>query len=174
MRAALPNLLLVSVLACVPSCKPARQGAASPAPPPEARLARYAGRSLGGADAPVRVVAFLPVNNGCQDAIGEYLALVAENFPDLYQIRILDMKDPAAKAEMRANRIQCAAVMVNGTTTFALGGEDGTFILEGPMDPRDVVRALRAAGALARDGQAPSLPSPPELPGIENMCKRAP
>jgi hypothetical protein len=128
---------------------------------------------LGSADAPVRVVSFLPVIDGCQDVIGEYLAEVAEKHPAVFQVRILAMKSPEARELMAANEIRCAAVMVNGKTTFDLGGEEGKFILEGPMDPRDVARALAAAAREALGDGAPVLPKAPELPGIDKMPKRA-
>ena len=139
---------------------------------PCAKLAKLVDRQLGSPEAPVRVVTFLPVNNGCQDVIGEYLADVAERFPAVFQVRILAMKSPAAKERMESSQIHCAAVMVNGKTTFDLGGEEGRFILEDPMDPRDVVRALAAAAHEALGDQAPELPPAPEQPGIENMPKR--
>jgi hypothetical protein len=137
-----------------------------------AKLAPLVNQQLGSEQAPVKVITFLPVNNGCQDVIGEYLADVAREFPALFQVRIMDMKDPQAKDVMRAHGIHCAAVLINGKTTFDLGGEDGKFILEGPMDPRDIARALKAAAHEAVGDQAPELPRPPELPGIENMPKR--
>jgi hypothetical protein len=97
---------------------------------------------------------------------------VAKEFPAIFQVRIMDMKDPQAKDVMKAHGIHCAAVLINEKTTFDLGGEEGKFILEGPMDPRDIARALAAAAREAVGDKAPELPKPPELPGIENMPKR--
>lgn len=139
---------------------------------PEPKLAAFLDRQLGNKEAPVRVVTFLPVTNACQDVIGEYLARVAREFPNVYQVRILAMKSPEAKEIMRANGIRCAAVMVNGKTTFDTGGEDGKFILEGVMDPRDVARALAAAGREAAGDKAPDLPKPPIMPNIESIPKK--
>jgi hypothetical protein len=162
--------LSVALSGCTPDGSPqAAEGKAC-----AANLAPLLDRQLGSEDAPVHVVTFLPVNNGCQDVIGEYLAEVAERFPDIFQVRILDMKDPKAKEIMTAHGIRCAAVMVDEKTTFDLGGEDGKFILEGPMDPRDIERALLAAGKEASGGKELDLPEPPEQPGIENMPKRTP
>ncbi len=166
----LRSILYLALGVCLVSCGPsADQGTACEKTP---RLASLVGQQLGSPEAPVQVVTFLPVNNGCQDVIGEYLAQVAERFPAVFQVRILAMKSPDAKELMDAHEIHCAAVMVNGKTTFDLGGEEGKFILEGPMDPRDVVRALNAAARAAVGDQAPQLPAPPEQPGIENMPKR--
>jgi len=162
--------LAVGLSACQPTSTTGRQqlsvGKAEP------KLAALLDCQLGDKEAPVRVVTFLPVSNACQDVIGEYLVTVARKFPSVYQVRILAMKSPEAKEIMRANGIRCAAVMINGKTTFDVGGEDGKFILEGPMDPQDVARALAAAGGEATGGKAPDLPKPPELPNIENMPKK--
>ncbi len=163
--------LLLPVLVLAASCRPPsaeRDSGISC----KGKLAGLVDRQLGSPDAPVRVVSFLPVIDGCQDVIGEYLAEVAEKYPAVFQVRILAMKSPEGRERMAAHEIRCAAVMVNGKTTFDLGGEDGTFILEGPMDPRDVTRALAAAARAAVGDQAPELPEPPELPGIDKMPKR--
>ncbi|MDX9981185.1 MAG: hypothetical protein RBU25_14255 [Lentisphaeria bacterium] len=163
--------LLLLVLALAVSCRPPsaeREVVTSG----KGNLAGLVGRQLGSPDAPVRVVSFLPVIDGCQDVIGEYLAAVAEKYPAVFQVRILAMKSPEGRELMAAHEIRCAAVMVNGETTFDLGGEDGKFILEGPMDPRDVVRALAAAARAAVGDRAPELPEPPEIPGIDKMPKR--
>jgi len=147
--------LVVAVLAMVavawgPSCgRPATAGGP--------RLAPYVGKVLGSADAPIAVEAMLPVNNGCQDALGLYLAEVAAKCPELLRVRILDMKSAEGRAVMAAHGIKCAAVLVQGTTRFDLGGAEGKLLLEGPMDPLDVYRVLQRQ---VRDTAASSVELP--------------
>ncbi len=125
------------------------------------RLAAYVGKTMGDAGAPIAVEAILPVNNGCQDALGVYLAQITAQNPTVFRLRILDMKSPEGRALMAAKGIKCAAVLVQGTTQFDLGAEAGKILLEGPMDPLDLYRVLcfqlktTAASALV-------LPEPPD------------
>lgn len=160
-------LLLVAVGLAFAACSPSD-------PVCSGTLADLVGRQLGSSDAPVRVVSFLPITEGCQDAIGEYLAEVADLFPTVFRVEIFSMRNAEGRERMAAHDIRCAAVLVNGTTTFDLGGEDGKFILEGPMDPRDVARALAAAAREAVGDRAPQLPEPPELPGFDAFPERMP
>lgn len=133
------------------------------------RLAPYLGKVLGQAEAPIAVDAVLPVNNGCQDALGLYLADVAARYPQVFRVRIFDMRAVEGRAVMAAYGIKCAAVLVEGTTRFDLGGAEGKVLLEGPMDPQDVYRVLQhqarnsAAGSIELPEPADcSAPSPEE------------
>ncbi len=126
------------------------------------RLAPYLGKTIGSADAPIAIEAMLPVNNGCQDAIGVYLAQVASQNPDVFRVRILDMKSAEGRALMAAKSITCAAVLVQGATRFDLGAAaGGKVLLEGPMDPLDVCRVLRFQLKTVV-GRTVVLPEPPE------------
>jgi hypothetical protein len=127
---------VVALLLGLASC--GRSGSAGSAP----RLAQYVGKTLGNAAAPIAVEAILPVNNGCQDALGVYLAQTVSQNPTLFRLRIFDMKSAEGRALMASKGIKCAAVLVQGTTQFDLGAEAGKILLEGPMDPMDLYRVL--------------------------------
>ena len=140
---------------CLASC--GRQTSAGGGP----RLAAYLGKALGEAQAPIQIEALLPVNNGCQDALGLYLASVAAQYPALFQVRIFDMKSTEGRMLMTAKGIKCAAVIVQGTTRFDLGGAEGKVLLEGPMDPADLCRVLQHLAQISTQ-QSVTLPPPPD------------
>ncbi len=159
LRSALYRAVAVSaasgLLLALVSCGKGSSAAAVP------RLAAYVGKAMGDASAPISVEAILPVNNGCQDALGVYLAQITSQNPTVFRLRIYDMKSPDGRALMAAKGIKCAAVLVQGTTQFDLGAAAGKVLLEGPMDPLDLYRVLcselktTAASALV-------LPEPPD------------
>jgi hypothetical protein len=107
------------------------------------------------------VDAILPVNNGCQDALGLYLVDLATAHPSLICVRVLDMKSDEGRALLASKGIKCASVLVQGMTQFDLGGDDGKLLLEGPMDPFDVHAVLQAQVRMAA-GSPVVLPGPPD------------
>jgi hypothetical protein len=136
-------------------------GRSAPAPAPAPQLAAYVGTVRGDRQAPVVVEAILPVNNGCQDALGLYLVDLATRNPSLLQVHTYDMKSPEGRALMASKGIKCACVLVQGTTKFDLGGDTGKVLLEGPMDPFDVHKVLQHyVRTLA--GSPVVLPDPPD------------
>lgn len=126
----------------------------------ERRLADLCGQSLGDSDAPLAIVAVLPVMSGCQDGIGLYVADLAEARPDLFSVRVYDMKSEAGHEVMIRHGIRCAAVLINGTTRFDLGADGGKVLLEGPMDPLDVYDVLSSLVAELSPQPGFTLPEP--------------
>lgn len=126
-------------------------------------LAAYLGKTVGEAQAPIAVDAILPVNNGCQDALGLYLVKLAAEHPAWLRVRVYDMKGPDGRALMASKGIKCACVLVQGTTQFDLGEGLGKVLLEGPMDPLDVYHVLQH--------QVTAVASPPVvLPAPPDEC----
>jgi len=144
---------------------PGHQAGDSAPPPPERpapALVALCGQLFGSEQAPVRVVGLLPVATGCQDPLGLYLVDVARQYKTMVSVRIFDMKSQEARAVMARHNLRCAAVLVNERTRFDLGQQDGKVLLEGPMDPQDVRRALLFELKAACGESAPDLPPAPE------------
>jgi len=125
-------------------------------------LAAHLGKEIGDPQAPIAVEAILPVNNGCQDALGLYLVDLATKDPSLLRVRIYDMKGPDGRALMASKGIKCACVLVQGTTQFDLGGTLGKVLLEGPMDPVDVYHVLQQQVSVAAAASPVALAAPPD------------
>lgn len=139
------------------ACRPSRDSVAGESPAGPA-LARYCGQTLGSAEAGIVIDAILPVKNGCQNDLGIYVVALAKRFPETFRVRIFDMRSQEGHAVMRLNHIKCAAVIVNGTTRFDLGGSLGKVLLEGPMDPADLYHVL--VDLAAKKAPGITLPAP--------------
>ncbi len=115
-------------------------------------LAEFRGRQWGDSEAPVRILAMLPVGTGCQDVTGMWLGGIALAYPDVFSVRIFDMRSPEGRRTMAAQGIRCAAVVVNGKTRFDLPPPMGKVLLEGPMDPLDVYHVVKWVAAACGAG----------------------
>ncbi|MCK5803237.1 MAG: hypothetical protein KAI66_10410 [Lentisphaeria bacterium] len=135
-------------------------------------LPTFCEKPLGRENAAVQIQAFLPVNNGCQDPLGLYLVRLAQNYPDVFRVEVLDMKSERGHAIMVQNGIRCAAVRINGRTSFDLPQPTGKILLEGPMDPVDVYQALRQTLDAEGIALADDLPKPVIPKGFKKLRDR--
>jgi len=176
-RAALSAVFLLAALAAAmiwfvlsgaqegPACGSATVGPGRAGAPV---LTKYVGKPVGAPDrAVVHVRAFLPISTGCQDPTGLYLVKQAEAHPDLIAVEINDMKSDTSRRLMEAAGIHCAAVMIDGSTRFEISETGEKVLLEGPMEPRDVWKALQEELRRKLGDRAPRLPPPPEGPSAD-------
>ena len=101
--------------------------------------------SFGEPDAPVQVLALLPLRTGCQAPRLEYLLQAACSCPNAVRVRFLDFLEPHGRQEAARHHINCAAVLVNGRTDFTLGEPGGREVrLMGPVPDGYTLQDLRS------------------------------
>ena len=144
-----------------------RAGGADEASPPtsaegagEAKgLAALCDRRFGHEDAGVQVLAILPVQVGCKDALGLYAIEAARRHPAQISVVVHDMTGEKGREAMAACGRKCAAILINGKSRFEF--DDGAkVLLEGASmeSPLDLRRALAAELAAVYGDEAPDLP----------------
>ena len=83
--------------------------------PSSSPLASAKPQEKGSASAPIKVVAFYPLNEG-HKFIADYLLKFAEEHPDQVYARVYDMQTPEGMKQWRSSGLKCAGVLVNGKT----------------------------------------------------------
>lgn len=127
----------------------------------EPQLAPLCNKVIGDPDAKVKVIALLPVQVGCRDDIGLYLASVSRESPSMVSLRIVDMNSMQGARVMNEYEIGCAAVLVNGKSKFDFGEEDRLLLLGAGFSAADVRRGLDAELKEIYGDSAPQLPPAP-------------
>jgi hypothetical protein len=80
----------------------------------------------GSPEAKVLVKFFAPLAPQCHQDTAKLLRELAAREPERVRVQIFDMTQPAARAEMRRERLGCATVLVNNRLNFRLGAGDGS------------------------------------------------
>lgn len=109
--------------------------------------------TAGNTDAPIKVNAFYPLNEG-HKFIGDYLIAFAKAHPDQVYVTVTDMQSQEGRKAWEGSGLTCAGVLVNGTTKHELkrNGKTETVDLTKRMginwqqqDFEDLVKQLLAA-----------------------------
>jgi len=75
--------------------------------------------AAGNTNAPIKVSAFYPLNEG-HKFIGDYLLAFAKAHPDQVYVTVTDMQTPSGRKAWEGSGLTCAGVLVNGTTKHEL------------------------------------------------------
>lgn len=81
--------------------------------------------SGGNQDAPVKVVAFYPLNEG-HKFIADYLLKFAAQNPNQVHVQVYDMQTPDGMKKWQKSGLTCAGVLVNGKTKHEIKRGDKT------------------------------------------------
>ena len=79
----------------------------------------------GNAGAPIKVVAFYPLNAG-HKFIADYLLKFAGEHPDLVHVTAYDMQSPLGMKQWQSSGLTCAGVLINGKTKHDIRRGDKT------------------------------------------------
>ncbi len=109
--------LLAVVMVMVAGCGPKQAAAPGASNGGGAISSEGAAVSLGSPDAPVKIVAYYPLNRDHQFII-DYLREFAEARPDEVSLTVWDMQSPEGRAKWAGCGLSCAGVFVNGSTHF--------------------------------------------------------
>lgn len=94
------------------------------APPPAPPVTAAKPQESGSANAPIKAVAFYPLNEG-HKFIADYLLKFAEEHPDQIHVTVYDMQSPDGMKQWQSSGLTCAGVLVNGKTKHSVKRADG-------------------------------------------------
>jgi hypothetical protein len=92
---------------------------------PSATVAAEKGLEGGNATAPIKVVAFYPLNKG-HKFIADYLLKFAAEHPDQVHVIAYDMQSPEGMKRWQSSGLTCAGVLINGKTKHDIKRGDKT------------------------------------------------
>jgi hypothetical protein len=96
-----------------------------PRTPSSASVAAEKPLEGGSASAPIKVVAFYPLNAGHR-FIADYLLKFAAEHPDQVHVTAYDMQSPEGMKQWQSSGLNCAGVLINGKTKYDIKRGDKT------------------------------------------------